>query len=193
MLPCPTCDPVANSVWLRHSVKSSGVWDWWNWRRETELSKRNCEIPCSLEPQKKGKMPETHCFHGSCATSIIPSLGQTLFCQASSLNSAKIHRSRNLREQKDMIPKQTCLLFTWVKDIFLPLLICHGRWQNKTAKMSLLSGKLKHCQTNFGCSFLKGASSSQRDGSWGQTVAFAFHSTTLISTLLNTDLEIDGW
>ena len=143
-------------------------------------------------PEKKARCQKHTAFTAAVATSIIPSLGQTLFCQASSLNSAKIHRSRNLREQKDMIPKQTCLLFTWVKDIFLPLLICHGRWQNKTAKMILLSGKLKHCQTNFGCSFLKGASSGQWDGSSGQTVAFAFHSTTLISTLLSTGLEIDG-
>ena len=61
--------------------------------------------------------------------------------------------------------------------------------------MTLLSGKLKHCQTNFGCSFLKGASSSQRDERWGQTVAFVifvFHSTTVISTLLDTDLEWFG-
>ena len=62
----------------------------------------------------------------------------------------------------------------------------------KRALLSILEMSHLH-QTNFGCSFLKGASSSQRDGSRGQAVAFAFRSTTLISTLLNTDLEIDGW
>ena len=65
----------------------------------------------------------------------------------------------------------------------------------KRALLSILEMSHLH-QTNFGCSFLKGARRSHWDGSWGQTVAFAFHSTTLtstFSTLLSTGLEIDGW
>ena len=62
----------------------------------------------------------------------------------------------------------------------------------KRALLSILEMSHLH-QTNFGCSFLKGARRSHWDGSRGQTVAFAFHSNTLISTLLNTDLEKNGW